>query len=335
MNDMTDDAPYTLDCPSGHDPRETVSDAYSFDSFGPLGWQTDNLHAALPTTLPQRMVHLGVPNSVAMEPEFCCSHAPYQFLPSPPTEFCWGPDAIPAWSDPATGLPPSLGFFDNTEVGQGIAECPWGVVNAAGSPVTRPAITPTTDNMSQLNLINTRQSPPPAAPSKTKKKRPRLKLTLDEEHAVSSGQDRPPTPTTGTCATSSLGYHPLLIVKVEPRIRSIDASGNERPVTRARNRMAAIRYRTKVQERRSKLEEEMHVAMVLNKSLSTTAKELRIETLELRKKVLEEASCGCPLMRSYLETESQRVVETMQNLWEDLGSEMTSSDSGSVDESQI
>ncbi|KAH6850521.1 hypothetical protein B0I37DRAFT_371817 [Chaetomium sp. MPI-CAGE-AT-0009] len=69
---------------------------------------------------------------------------------------------------------------------------------------------------------------------------------------------------------------------------------------RARNKLAATRYRLRTQTSIAKAEEaEREVEFRRNAKLACVDR-LREEVLQLKNELLEQASCGCPLIRGYL-----------------------------------
>ncbi len=101
-------------------------------------------------------------------------------------------------------------------------------------------------------------------------------------HVASSSRETPPSPRTGRPS--------------RPRVTDPDKAAH----TRARNKVAATRYRTKTQTNIAKAEEKEREAEFQRNAQLACVDQLREEVLQLKKELLEQASCGCPLIQGYL-----------------------------------
>ncbi|KAK4154069.1 hypothetical protein C8A00DRAFT_33172 [Chaetomidium leptoderma] len=101
--------------------------------------------------------------------------------------------------------------------------------------------------------------------------------------ATSSSRETPPSPSSGRPSRQSATTNPGTAAR-----------------TRARNKAAATRYRIKMQNDIAKAEEKKRDAEFQRDSRLACVNQLREEVLQLKSELLEQASCGCPLIQGYL-----------------------------------
>ncbi|KAK3349156.1 hypothetical protein B0T25DRAFT_236452 [Lasiosphaeria hispida] len=139
---------------------------------------------------------------------------------------------------------------------------------------------------------------------KKKRGRPRYYVLQDDNDSASPATIPSPSPqlsrrasTFTTVSSPSSSGNPIAKPKVNAQERNRKAS--------------SARHRNKTQVASDELEGEEREARTQNESLRACAHHLRNEVLELRSQVLQQASCGCPMIEGYISTQSQRVARTM------------------------
>ncbi|KAK0707944.1 hypothetical protein B0H67DRAFT_588954 [Lasiosphaeris hirsuta] len=310
--------PYPLDFPLTLGDWDTPTD----DDFSPAGIVPQQ-DATLSTTFVDPTA-LGLPlgfesdRPLACLPDWYDENAPL-WIPSPYQHGALVPTpGYQDWDSAVRDWPGPSPLGNNTQYGDGeyfgssIDSAPLPAVAglASGSTASSMEPSPGLPTSPETQIAFSFDSPP----SKMEKKRGRPRYyTLQDDNE----SDRPATvvspsaPSLRRASTKATGSG-------FGSGSGSGSGGSGKPFAKSkvndqeRNRKASsARHRNKTQAASDDLEGEEREARTQNQSLRACAHHLRNEVIELRNRVLQQATCGCPLIEGYISTEAHRVAHSM------------------------